>query len=188
MSRKLLTGALVGALLLSVLGLRARPALSAGSPEAGRAALRRVVARLPRYHAPAAASGPTIAAAGYPGPTYVLAGDAVLFLDHDQDGETTFGDVFVLNGPLIHANTGRTAGTWEGTLTITNAETFHASLTLLFPNSGTVTIQGSPYGDGARSDVFLAPIVGATGFVRNRGLAGFFNNETGDLLVWLGAR
>lgn len=117
----------------------------------------------------------------------ILFVDRSLFLDNDGDEALSFGDVLIAEGEMENYDTGAATGSWEGTLTITNDQTFLANISLRFRNTGVVSITGAPHLDGSRSNLFLAPIAGASGAIRIRGSAGFFNTENDDLVVVLGA-
>jgi len=180
--RTLLAG---GAILIALgFGLGAQRVQSATQARAT-GAFKKLVARMPRLSAKAKASPGVLARTTN---AFILDSGDTIFLDRDDDGEITFGDEFIVHGPLVNYNSGRDVGTWEGTLTVTNGLTFLTNITLVFAGNGTVTINGASYEDGARGNYFLAPIVGTTGNVRASGGAGFFNDSANNLVVLVGVR
>lgn len=159
------------------------------------AALQRLMKRLPRR---SLAFGPSTQSHASRTPTVGLEMTDGVFVDNDGSGDDlTFGDTFILYGPMFNS-AGTDVGTWEGTITLTTDDNILGivNLALRFDGQGTVVINGSPYPDGARMrdadgyQVPMAPIAGATGRMTYvKGQAGLAYDADSELIVAaLGAR
>jgi hypothetical protein len=178
----------IGAALLAAVGL-AVPSLSAapGKQELISRTLKRIS---PRVITGGVSTASSTRKARSRLTTVVLFTDSASLVDADGDDDVGTGDMVIASGRVFNLN-GRRVGFWDGTFSHTSDDSSMINLTLVFPDQGTVTIAGAPYADGSpyfdrrRARFPAAPVVGSSGSVRFRGLAGFGVDQDDNLALIL---